>query len=54
MNNNVEQATDEIHRSAECDTELISQHETRMTERVMKLKETFEAAFSNTIAIAET
>ena len=49
MNNSVEQATEEIHRTAERDIELIRQHETRMTERVMKQKETFDAAFSNTM-----
>ena len=49
MNKSVEQATEEIHRTAELNIELIRQHEASMTERLMKQKITFEAAFSNTM-----
>jgi len=49
MNKSVEQATEEIHRTAERNIELIRQHEASMTERLMKQKETFDAAFSNTV-----
>ena len=45
----VEQATEEIQRTAERNIELIRQHEASVTERLMKQKETFEAAFSNTV-----
>ena len=49
MNKSVEQATEEIHRTAERNIELIRQHEASMTERLMKQKETFHAAFSNIV-----
>ena len=49
MNRSVEQATDEIHKTAERNIELIRQHEASMTERLMKQKDTFDAEFSNTM-----
>ena len=49
MSKSVEQATEEIHRTAELNIELIRQHEASMTERLMKQKDTFDAAFSNTM-----
>ena len=49
MTKSVEQATEEIHRTAERNIELIHQHEASMTEQVMKQKETFDAEFSNTM-----
>ena len=49
MTKSVEQATEGIHRTAERNIELIRQHEASMTEQVMKQKETFDAAFSNTM-----
>ena len=50
MNKSVEQATEEIHTTAKRNTELIRQHELAIvSERLMKQKKTFEAAFSNTI-----
>ncbi|XP_020631354.1 tripartite motif-containing protein 45-like [Orbicella faveolata] len=49
MNKSVEQATQEIHRTVERNIELIRQHEASMTDRLMKQKETFDAAFSNTM-----
>ena len=48
MNKSIEQATEEVHRTAEHNIELIRQHEASVIERLMKQKETFEAAFSNT------
>ena len=50
MSKSVEQATDEIHRTAERNIELIRQHEASVTERLMKQKDTFDTAFSNTMA----
>ena len=49
MSKSVEQATEEIHRTAERNIELIRQHEASMIERLMKQKDTFDAAFSNTM-----
>ena len=49
MKKSVEQATEEIRRTAERNIELIRQHEASMTERLMKQKETFDAEFSNTM-----
>ena len=49
MSKSVEQATEEIHRMAERNIELIRQHEASMTERLMKQRDTFDAAFSNTM-----
>ena len=49
MNNSVEQAREEIHRTAERNIELIRQHEASMTERLLKQKDTFDAEFSNTM-----
>jgi len=49
MTKSVEQATEEIHRTAERNIEFIRQHESSVTERLMKQKETFDAAFSNTV-----
>ncbi|XP_078364698.1 E3 ubiquitin-protein ligase TRIM45-like [Oculina patagonica] len=48
MNNSIEQATEEVHRAAERNIELIRQHEECVTEQLMKHKETSETAFSNT------
>ena len=47
--NSIKQATKEIHKTAERKIELIRQHEASMTERLMRRKETFEVAFSNTM-----
>ena len=49
MNKSVQQATEEIHRTAERNMELIRQHEASMAERLMKQKETFDAALANTV-----
>ena len=49
MNKSIEQATEQIHRTAERNRELIRQHEVSVTERLMKQKETVDAAFSNTM-----
>ena len=49
MNKSIEEATDEIRRTAERNIELIRQHEAVMTERLMKQKESYEASFSNTV-----
>ena len=49
MNKSIEQAIEEIHRTVERKIELIRQYEASMTNRLMKRKETWEAAFSNTI-----
>jgi len=49
MIKSVEQATEEIHSAAEQNIDFIRQHELSVTERLMKQKETFDAAFSNTV-----
>ena len=49
MNRSIDQATDEIHRTAEHNIELIRQHEASMTERLTKQKESYEASFSSTL-----
>jgi len=49
MNKSVQQATEEIRRTAERNIELIRQHKASVTERLMKQKESFDAAFSNTV-----
>ena len=49
MSKSVEQATEEINRTAERNIELIHQHKAIVTERLMKQKDTFNAAFSNTM-----
>ena len=49
MKNSIKQATEEIHKAAERDIELIRQHEASVTERLMKHKESFEAAYSSTM-----
>ena len=49
MNKSIERATDEIHRTAEHNIELIRQHEAIMTEKLMKQKESYEASFSGTL-----
>ena len=49
MTKSVELATEEIHRTAERNIEFIRQHESSVTERLMNQKETFDAAFSNTV-----
>ena len=50
MNNSIEKATEEVHRVAECNIALIRQHESSVTEQLVKQKEAYEAAFSNTSA----
>ncbi|KAJ7374762.1 hypothetical protein OS493_005110 [Desmophyllum pertusum] len=48
MNNNFVQATEEVHRAAKRNIELIRQHEASVTEQLIKQKETFQAEYSNT------
>ena len=50
MNNSIEKATEEVHRVAERNIALIRQHESSVTEQLLKEKEANEAAFSNTTA----
>ena len=49
MDKSIEQATQEVRRTAERNIELIRQYEASVTARLMKRKETFDAAFSNTM-----
>ena len=54
MNKSIEQATDEIHRTAENNRELIRQHELIMTRRLMEQKVSYEASFSSTLTNLDT
>jgi len=49
INKSIEQATEELHKTAEHNIQLIRQHQASVTERLMKQKETLDAAFSNTM-----
>ncbi|KAJ7374768.1 hypothetical protein OS493_005116 [Desmophyllum pertusum] len=49
VNNSFAQATEEVHRAAKRNIELIRQHEASVTEQLLKQKETFQAEFSNTV-----
>jgi len=53
FNNSIEQAAKEIHKTAERKIELIRQYEASMTQRLMRRKETFEVAFSNTVTVLD-
>ena len=50
MNSSIEKATEEVHRVAERNIALMRQHESSVTEQLVKQKEASEAAFSNTAA----
>jgi len=49
VNKSIEKAIEELHRTAEHNIQLIRQHEASVTERLMKQKLTFQAAFLNTM-----
>jgi len=49
VNKSIEKATEELHRTAEHNIQLIRQHEASVTERLIKQKLTFHAAFLNTM-----
>ena len=50
MNNSIDKATEEVHRAAERNIALIRQHESSVTEQLVKQKDAYEAAFANTVA----
>jgi len=54
MNKSIEQAIEEIHRTAEHNIELIRQHELIMTRRLMEQKVSYEASFSSTLTNLDT
>ena len=49
MNQSIEQATEEVQRTANRNISLIRQHEACMIEQLLKRKETYEAAFTKTV-----
>lgn len=50
MNQSIEQATEEVLRAANRNISSIRQHEACMIEQLLKRKETYEAAFTKTVA----